>query len=237
LTSLFDDLDALKGHSLAGDTDLDGVADAVDVCPYGYDPGQANTDAAALDNGPLAPGSDVTIVVSDGAGNLCDADDDNDGLADGAETAGPPCASASAATDPLDMDSDVDHQTDGYECANGTDPASAASKFFPAVLPDGDGDNIPGHWEPRGYNASDGSTDSDGDGCWDMVELASIDGNTTVGDPDRLAVARRALGIWGPNVNQDYVLDIDKNGVVGDPDRLFVARAALLPAPWVPKSC
>jgi hypothetical protein len=58
-----------------------------------------------------------------------------------------------------------------------------------------------------------------------------------VNDADRLAVARRALGIWAPEPNQDYVLDIDKNGTVGDPDRLFVARAALLPAPWTPKSC
>jgi hypothetical protein len=73
-----------------------------------------------------------------------------------------------------------------------------------------------------------------------MVELASVDGNMAVGDPDRLAVARRALNIPPFNVaitTQDYVLDLDKNGTVADPDRLFVARAALLPAPWTPKSC
>ena len=69
-----------------------------------------------------------------------------------------------------------------------------------------------------------------------MVEAASIDSNKTIGDPDRLAVARRALNVWAAESLQDYVLDIDKNGTVSDADRLFVARAALLPT-WQPKSC
>jgi hypothetical protein len=69
-----------------------------------------------------------------------------------------------------------------------------------------------------------------------MVELASVDANRVITDADRLAVARRALGMWDAEPLQDYALDIDKNGVVGDSDRLFVARAALLPG-WVPKSC
>jgi hypothetical protein len=243
LTSPFDDLDALKGHSLAGDTDLDGVADASDVCPYTFDPGQTNTDGAPLDNGPNVPGNDVTIVNGgDANGDACDTDDDNDGLTDVDELGlpGPACPAAAAPTDPLDMDSDGGHRTDGWECANGTDPNNPAAEFLGAALPDGDGDNIPGHWEARGYNSSDSNTDTDGNGCWDMVELASVDGNMAVTDADRLAVARRALNIPPFNVpiaTQDYVLDIDKNGTVGDPDRLFVARAALLPAPWVPKSC
>jgi hypothetical protein len=101
---------------------------------------------------------------------------------------------------------------------------------------DADGDRIPDLWERRGYGVTVSSSDSDGDGYHDLVELASIDENMVVNDVDRLVVARRALGIWGPDAAQDYVFDIDKNGVVNDGDRLFVARAALLPT-WLPKSC
>jgi hypothetical protein len=83
--------------------------------------------------------------------------------------------------------------------------------------------------------------DSDGDGCADLVETASVDGNKTSGDPDRLAVARRVL-LQSPYdqpgyvPDQDYVFDVSKNKMLGDEDRLFVARAVLLPD-WLPKSC
>lgn len=222
------------------DADADLQPDSIDNCPSDPNFDQANTDGAPLDNGPSVPGIDVTIVNGgDALGDVCDADDDNDGLSDLDELGlpGPACPAAIGPTDPLDLDTDGGHRHDGWECANGTDPANALDEFVGSALPDGDGDNIAGHWEMRGYNASDASTDSDADGCWDMVELASVDGNLAVTDADRLAVARRALNVYAPEPNQDYVLDIDKNGVVGDPDRLFVARAALLPAPWTPKSC
>jgi hypothetical protein len=134
------------------------------------------------------------------------------------------------------MDSDGDHLRDGWECANGSDPANAASKALGAGSADADADRVPDVWESRGYNASGASTDSDGDGCHDLVEAASVDGNTVIGDGDRLAVARRALGLMAAQAAQDYVLDISKNGQVDDADRLLVARAALLPA-WQPKTC
>jgi hypothetical protein len=195
---------------------------------------QDNTDTIALDNGPLAPGSDITILNGDASGDACDSDDDNDGVSDGLEATGSNCGGT--VTLRLDTDTDGDHLTDGWECANGSNPTDPGSKFVGSGSTDADGDRITDIWEQRGYNASGADTDSDDDGCHDMVEAASIDGNKSVGDPDRLSVARRALNIWVPNVNQDYALDIDKNGVVGDPDRLFAARAALLPD-WLPKSC
>jgi hypothetical protein len=198
----------------------------------------ANTDATALDNGPLVPSDDVTIVNSDAAMDVCDTDDDNDGLADDAELSHPVtgCSTASTALSPLDIDTDGDHLADGWECFFGSDPASAASKYVGSDVADDDGDRVPDIWEKRGYNASAFNTDTDGDGCSDLVEIASIDGNLVIGDSDRLSVARRALGIWGPHAAQDYALDVDKNGTVGDSDRLFVARAALL-ANWQPKAC
>jgi polyhydroxybutyrate depolymerase len=222
------------------DADSDLMPDGADNCPAVANFDQINTDGLALNNGPIVAGNDVSIVNGgDTEGDACDADDDNDGLPDAVELGlpGPACPPATAPTDPLDLDTDEGRRHDGWECANGTDPTNPSSEFVGVALPDSDGDNIPGNWEARGYNASDALLDSDGDGCWDMVELASVDGNRVVADADRLAVARRALGIYVAEPNQDYVLDIDKNGGVGDSDRLFVARAALLPAPWVPKSC
>jgi len=50
----------------AGDIDRDGVADASDNCPAAWNPEQTNTDG-------------------DAPGDVCDADDDNDGLADGVD--------------------------------------------------------------------------------------------------------------------------------------------------------
>jgi hypothetical protein len=221
----------------SGDSDSDGINDAADNCATIANPSQQNTDAAPLDNG-LAPGDEATILRGDALGDACDGDDDNDGLSDTLEGVFPipGCSVASAATVPLDMDSDGDHLRDGWECAMGSDPASAASKALGTGTTDADADRINDLWESRGYNASGTSTDSDGDACHDLVEIASIDGNLAVGDPDRLSVARRALNIWPPQAAQDYVLDINKNGTVDDADRVFVARAALLPD-WLPKSC
>jgi hypothetical protein len=213
----------------------------LDCTPNPCDPGDPtipNTDNAPIENGPRAPGVDVTIVNSDTNNDSCDTDDDNDGILDINEGGFPVpgCPSATAPLGSLQIDTDGDRLTDGWECSVGSDPASPASKIIGTGSADADGDRIFDVWEMRGYNGSTSSTDSDNDGCHDLVELASIDGNKTSGDSDRLAVARRALNVWGPEPEQDVVLDIDKNGTVNDSDRLFVARAVLLPA-WVPKSC
>jgi hypothetical protein len=208
--------------------------------------GGINTNATALDNGPNVPGNDVTIVRSDTLPDICDGDKDADGIPDVMahaavwnESVSPilGCGVMLGPTNVLDMDSDGDHLTDGWECGNGSDPSDPASKALgTGGATDLDADRIPDLWEMRGYSGSGSDIDVDGDGCHDMVEIASIDGNKFITDIDRLAVARRALGILPPHPAQDYVLDISKNGTVGDEDRLFVARAALLPD-WLPKSC
>jgi plastocyanin len=218
-----------------GDVDGDAVPDAGDNCPTTFNPDQANWDDAPRNNGTMLSGGDVTIPNSDGLGNSCDDDDDNDGLSDTTEQAGPPCPPWGWTISYI-MDSDWDHLHDGWECATDTDPSNSTSHAYGMGTDDLDGDHVPDLWEARGYNASGASTDSDGDGCADLVEIASIDSNKAIGDTDRLAVARRALGIWGPEGYQDLALDISKNRVIGDEDRLFVARAALMPD-WLPKSC
>jgi hypothetical protein len=231
------------------DTDGDGFNDppdmsftgvntnaAADNCPTVSNSSQVNSDSAAFINGPNVPSDDATIGNGDRFGDACDSDDDNDGRSDSAEPIFPD-ASCSAATGPmlpLDRDTDGDHLLDGWECQNGSDPVNATSRFLGTGNADADGDNVPDLWERRGHNTSVSSLDTDGDGCGDLVELASVDANKVVGDSDRLAVARRALGIFAPNADQDYALDMSKNGTVGDEDRLFVARAALI---WLPAPC
>jgi hypothetical protein len=231
------------------DTDDDGFNDppdltyagvntdpAKDNCPTVSNPTQVNTDSAAFLNGPLVPADDITVANGDRFGDACDSDDDNDGAPDASEPLypDPTCPAATGPTQPLDRDTDGDHLLDGWECQNGSDPVNAASKFIGSGSADADGDNTLDLWERRGHNTSISSTETDGDGCPDLVEIVSVDGNRSVGDADRLAVARRALGIWGPQVDQDYALDMSKNGVVGDEDRLYAARAVLI---WAPPPC
>jgi hypothetical protein len=218
------------------DGDSDGWVDAGDNCPLVANASQANADGNNRDNGPLVPGNDVTWLMSDVPGDLCDSDDDNDGLTDADESSGAACGGI--ATGIATVDSDGDRLTDGWECVMGSHPMNGGSANYAGgtLANDADSDRLFELWERRGYNGSDATSDSDNDGCHDMVEAASVDDNKIVADPDRIAVARRALGIWPANTAQDHALDIDKNGIVGDPDRLFAARAALMPD-WQPKSC
>jgi hypothetical protein len=224
------------------DTDGDGVGDVTDNCPTDVNPQQEHADPNVRPNGPMIGGDDATYIMHDNSGDACDTDDDNDGRSDANEMSGTGCSGI--ATNPLLQDTDGDRLTDTWECAHLNEPPPAgpahptnpSMKFMGSGSSQSDGDRIPDLWEQRGYDANITSTDSDGDGCHDMVELASIDGNKTIADADRLAIARRALGIWGPDPQQDVVMDVDKGGTVNDPDRLFVARAALL-TDWLPKNC
>jgi hypothetical protein len=226
-----DDLSEIGSCNQLGDRPMPCVGGTVTI---GGCPGLPNSDPEVRPNGPNIDGDDGTWPDHDGVGDLCDTDDDNDGLLDLDELIGASCGGTP--TLPVDFDSDGDHLHDGWECANGSNPMSASSKVLGPNATDTDGDHVPDVWENRGYNASGGNSDSDGDGCGDMVEVGSVNGNRALEDADRLAVARRALNVLAVDVEQDYVLDISKNGVVDDGDRLFVARAVLL-SDWLPKAC
>jgi hypothetical protein len=210
----------------------------IDNCPLHDNPLQENTDAAPLDNGPMLAGDDVTAPFGDVLGDACDPDADNDGILDAVEAVFPVagCPSASAPLDPTKMDTDGDGLRDGWECDNGSDPADASSRALGGAFVDADGDRVNDVWEARGYGHAMHGLDADGDGCADLVEIASVDGNHAVTVGDALAVARRQLGIWAPHPAQDYVLDVNRNGFVDVADRLFVARAAFV-AEWQPKFC
>jgi len=93
-----------SGTRMGIDRDRDLVLDGLDNCSSLSNPAQVNTDG-------------------DSEGNLCDADDDNDGLSDLVETnTGIFIDSEDTGTNPLFADTDGDGLEDGDEVANGWDP-------------------------------------------------------------------------------------------------------------------
>jgi hypothetical protein len=116
---------ALGTDPLNSDTDGDGVVDGEDNCPKKVNSNQLDTD-------------------EDDMGNVCDTDDDGDGLSDTAEE--------SLGTDSLDSDSDNDGVIDGRDAF----PTNSTESN------DNDGDGI-------GDNAD---LDDDNDGLTDVEEIA-----------------------------------------------------------------
>lgn len=137
------------------DTDGDGVFDNVDNCLSDSNPTQLDTD-------------------NDGQGDVCDSDDDNDGLSDSQEVL--------LGTDPLLSDTDSDGLDD-----------------FTEVNMDGDPSNY-----QVGVDTDPNNSDTDGDGLLDGVDpaplLAAPDGDLApYGAPDGvinaadLLIARRIV--------------------------------------------
>jgi hypothetical protein len=181
---------------------------------------------------------DATVAYSDALGDACDADDDNDGIPDTAETAGPPCASASAATNPLLADTDGDRRLDLAECLLNKDPVNGA-ELWPPILPDADNDQLPAALDPddatpdidgdgmkdglefRHYNTSIFNTDTDGDACPDALEVASINADNAINSGDQLLLAleMNRTGAPPPLVN----IDMNKDGAINSAEQLFLA--------------
>lgn len=238
------------------DTDGDGYRDkpgtshahttpfpSEDNCILTPNPTQLNTDGDFVELPPSIAFDDLTWPNSDTLGDACDPDIDNDGLSNAAESGGPPCPSASAATDPLLIDTDGDRATDGAECALGTDPASAASKppSSPANDPDhdglsnlteiiigtnpngadSDGDKIPDGVEFKFYTSNPLVVDSDGDACPDGKEIASVNVDRVVNVGDQALIAAHV----GPSGSPLYItaLDINKDGVINPGDQALVS--------------
>jgi DNA-binding beta-propeller fold protein YncE len=105
-----------SGTRMGIDQDRDLDFDGLDNCAAISNPGQENFDG-------------------DAQGNVCDSDDDNDGLLDTVETGtGVYVSPTNTGTNPLDTDSDDDARLDGIEVANGWDPNNPLSPG-PAPVP------------------------------------------------------------------------------------------------------
>ena len=112
------------------DFDGDGLCANIDVCPY--DPQNDiddDTFCADDDNCPITANVDQANNDGDESGDVCDPDDDNDGLTDLQEI--------SLGTDPFKSDTDGDGFDDLIEVNAGTDPNNPKSfpKDITRVLP------------------------------------------------------------------------------------------------------
>ncbi len=201
-----------------------------DNCPLLANPDQVNHDANLLPAG-RGNGGHRANPVADNRGDACDPDDDNDGLPDASDGVfpSPGCPSASAATDPLNSDSDGDGTIDGVECFFGTDPTNAASRPYPdSTCSDPDGDHLKTSLEQRGWGTDPNNPDSDGDGKPDGVEAADVNGDGVANFSDALLLAKAAAGA-SPfdtplTATEKHALDLDRNSAVNFSDALLAAK-------------
>ncbi|OVE81988.1 hypothetical protein BVY03_01690 [bacterium K02(2017)] len=146
------------------DTDGDGIFDAFDNCPLIFNPNLLDTDQDSL-------------------GNLCDDDDDQDGLSDAEEFA--------LGTNPLLTDTDHDGVADGID-AFPTDE----SEFLNT-----DGDNKGDNSDNCPEQANNDQADMDNDSIGDVCD-SDRDGDGVNNDIDNC-----------PNLVNANQLDVDANGV------------------------
>ena len=233
----------------APDVDGDGFPDVVDTCPSAYNPDQTTNDGQRRPNGSQIPGQWASNPALDAPSVACtdpgDPDDDNDGLPDTAEN-------DTSCPYRLVGDSDGDRVLDGYEVVQGKDPCDPANKPPYSPSPDSDSDGFMDSIEHAGYNTCAfvndttpgyytdcsgfvdsnadtiaDSTDSDGDGCADWVEIVDIDGSRSATVLDVLHFAKRAFGVIPPS-DSDALFDLNKNGVVNLLDALLAAQNSTL---------
>lgn len=183
------------------DTDADGRFDALDNCPAAANASQMDTDA-------------------DGQGDICDGDDDNDGVVDG--------------SDPASLDPSVCGDADGDTC---DDCALGSDGFGPNDdrLPNNDGAD-----EDRDGICDAGDNDDDNDGRGDGADPAPLDpdlcGDSDLDTCDDCAIGTDGFGSAsdarpdndGPDADADGLCDPGDPKPVAAPDAYTVAEDATL---------
>jgi hypothetical protein len=200
-----------------------------DNCIGIFSPTQANNDGDYLKLTPLLTNDDLTMPDSDGLGDGCDADDDNDGIPDADEATGALCGGT--ATNPLEADSDFDRVLDGAECFLGTNPNALSSTPSVAACAflaggsavDADADGVLDLREICYYGTNVSLADSDGDGCSDRREITSNDANRDVNVIDLMTMALHAGAYASPGTAHQRNLDITKNGTIDVIDLMLAA--------------
>lgn len=194
------------------DIDGDGIADSVDNCPNSVNPGQADFD-------------------EDGLGNICDSDDDNDGVADNQDAfprdpsedtdsdqdgVGDNADNCPAVANAIQADQDQDGQgnaCDGDDDNDGIDDELDAFPLDATETIDTDSDGIGNNADP----------DDDGDGVNDDADAFPLD-STESADTDADGVGDNSDAF--PD-NGDETVDTDSDGVGDNGDNCpSIANAA-----------
>ena len=161
---------------LLADTDGDGLADNIDVFPT--DPDETNdidNDGIGnnIDNCPVMANSAQVDTDNDSMGNVCDSDDDNDGLTDIEEDA--------IGTDSLLLDTDADSVNDGDDVF----PLDANEAI------DTDSDGIGDNADNCRAVVNDAQLDTDNDGVGDACD--SDDDNDGLTDSEEFTLGSNSL--------------------------------------------
>ncbi len=157
-------------NDAGSDLDGDGLTNGQEY-RNGTDPNNADTDGDGLTDGTeIRQVNNPADSDGDGIINALDTDSDNDGVADGQESAND--ADGDGIPNYLDSDSDGDGILDSQEWSSGnSDPLAGCRANHPICFNnDADGDGIPNYLDP----------DSDGDGLADVDEWTDdTDGDGT----------------------------------------------------------
>ncbi len=178
-----------------GDSDRDGIGDAVDNCPNMANPNQQNSDGDALgdpcDNCPLVTNPAQTNFDGDSAGDACDTDDDNDGVYDVDEG---PCGG-----NPIDVGrrpERIDGNFQGTDDDGDTEidePLPAGASDF-----DCDGDGWKGSQEILIFSAPNNANDQDPCGNNGWAADLDPDNRLNIGDLNSFTTPNR------PNASHPY---------------------------------
>ena len=223
------------------DTDDDGFADlrpsghigpanpspGRDNCPLVPNADQANHDGDFTDLTPPLAYNDQTSPISDGFGDACDGDDDNDGWLDVYE-ASSICFASSGLSDPTLADTDGDLFIDLRECQLNKDVLDADSRpdvGYCSDPYDPDADGLTSGKEECYYGTNPVDFDTDGDGCSDGRELASVNGDRKVNAIDLSQIAQHFdPGYALPAPAWKVTFDFNRDGKISSIDLSQVAQ-------------
>ena len=196
------------------DADADGVPDFRDNCTHQANPSQLDTD-------------------SDGFGNACDADLDQNGVVDLRDyllfcDASDLCLpdGDSFALPEADFDGDLDVDADDLALLLAMPPVRqgpsglACAGVVPCLDPvaDADGDGVPNGMDDCSQLANADQRDTNGDGYGNACD-ADYDGDGDVDDHD-WAIFQEAYGTSEGNAQYHADVDLDGDGVIGIADYL-----------------
>jgi hypothetical protein len=169
------ELTLLQSNPLVGDSDGDGLSD-LDEATKGSDPNSGDPDADGIldisDNCPLVANAGQENNDGDSQGDVCDTDDDNDGMLDAWEVLYPGCV------DPFVNDNMIDADSDALNNFLEFGAESAPCD------PDTDDDNLTDGAEVFSYGTSPITADSDSDGLSDGDEVSVYGTEPLVADTD-----------------------------------------------------